>query len=209
MKKALLIGIAGASAAGKTLCARKVLEHIDSDQTALIQEDSYYKDLSHISFKERATVNFDHPAAFDHALLLRHLASLLRGEIIEHPVYDYTQHVRLAEKRRLGPAKLVLLDGILILSNPELRALMDLRVFIDTPLDLCFIRRLKRDISERGRAIESVISQYQDTVRPMYHEFIKPSQIHADIIIPQGGHNTAAIEVISAWVNQRLELGAA
>ncbi len=200
MKTGILIGIAGASGSGKTLVANTIMEKLGSDKVVLIQEDSYYKDLSDIPLDERSGRNFDHPDAFDHDLLAEHLELLLQGKTIAHPIYDYKTHSRLKETRTVGPHSIIILEGILVLNEPKLREQMDIRVFIDTAPDICFIRRLKRDIKERGRTVESVITQYQNTVRPMYFQFVEPSKRHADIIIPRGGKNLVAIDLLTTKI---------
>ncbi|MFQ5583257.1 MAG: uridine kinase [Calditrichia bacterium] len=199
-KKGILIGIAGASGSGKTLVAQTLYDTLGSDKIVILGEDSYYKDLAHLPFEERVKFNFDHPDAFDHELLLEHLKMLLNGEAIEHPVYDYSTHTRKKETERVGPHQIIILEGILILNVPELRELMDIKIFIDTAPDVCFIRRLQRDIQERGRSVENVIKQYQKTVRPMYLQFIEPSKRYADIIIPHGGKNVIAIDIIKSKI---------
>lgn len=204
MKKGILIGIAGASGSGKTLVANTIIERLGSDKVVLIQEDSYYKDLSDIPLDERSGRNFDHPDAFDHDLLAEHLKLLLEGKTVAHPIYDYKTHSRLKETKTVGPHTIIILEGILVLNEPKLRELMDIRVFIDTALDICFIRRLKRDIEERGRSVESVIAQYQNTVRPMYFQFIEPSKRYADIIIPRGGKNLVAIDILTTKIRSLL-----
>lgn len=197
MKKGILIGIAGASGSGKTLVANSIIESLGSDKTVIIQEDSYYKDLSDIPFEERASRNFDHPDAFDYDLLVEHLLQLLDGKVVSHPIYDYKLHTRSKEKKTVGPCVLIILEGILILNNARLRELMDYRVFIDTALDICFVRRLKRDIAERGRTVDSVIRQYTKTVRPMYLQFIEPSKKYADILIAGDGQNPEAVDFLT------------
>ncbi|HID40026.1 MAG TPA: uridine kinase [Calditrichaeota bacterium] len=204
MKKGILIGIAGASGSGKTLVSRTIMEKLGSEKVVLIQEDSYYKDLSDIPFDERTGKNFDHPDAFDHDLLIEHMADLLDGHAISHPIYDYKTHSRLQKTRTVGPHTIIILEGILILSESRLRDLMDIKVFIDTAPDICFIRRLKRDIEERGRSVDSVINQYTETVRPMYFQFIEPAKRYADIIIPRGGKNLIAIDILTAKINALL-----
>jgi len=204
MKKGILIGIAGASGSGKTLVANNIFESLGSDKVVVIQEDSYYKELSDIPLEERAATNFDHPDAFDYDLLAKDLTKLLEGERISHPIYDYKTHTRMKETKTVGPADLIILEGILIFSNEQLRELMDFRVFIDTALDTCFIRRLKRDITERARTVDSVIQQYKETVRPMYLEFVEPSKQHADILIPRGGKNTVAIDILTTKISKLL-----
>jgi len=204
MKKGILIGIAGASGSGKTLVANTIIERLGSDKVVLIQEDSYYKDLSDIPLDERAGRNFDHPDAFDHDLLAEHLKLLLEGKTVAHPIYDYKTHSRLKETKTVGPHTIIILEGILVLNEAKLRELMDIRVFIDTALDICFIRRLKRDIEERGRSVESVIAQYQNTVRPLSFQFIEPSKRYADIIIPRGGKNLVAIDILTTKIRSLL-----
>jgi uridine kinase len=203
-KKGILIGIAGASGSGKTLVAHTLYKQLGTEKVVNLQEDSYYKDLAHLPFEERVKFNFDHPDAFDHELLRKHISLLLKGKTIEHPVYDFTTHTRKKETRKVGPHEIVILEGILILAIPELRELMDIKIYIDTPADICFIRRLQRDIDERGRSVESVIKQYQETVRPMYMQFVEPSKRYADIIIPHGGKNVIAIDIIRSKIEKLL-----
>jgi uridine kinase len=171
----------------------------------IIQEDSYYKDLSDVPFEQRSSRNFDHPDAFDHDLLTEHLRQLLNGKAINHPVYDYKLHTRSKETKTAVPAGLIILEGILIYSNAQLRELMDYRVFIDTPPDICFVRRLKRDTEERGRTVDSVIQQYAQTVHPMYLEFIEPSKQYADIMIPGEGDNSDAFNILINRINALLQ----
>ncbi len=204
MDKGLLIGIAGASGSGKTLVAHNINDRLSSEKVVIIQEDSYYHDLSEIPFDERVGKNFDHPDAFDHELLVKHLKELRAGKTIAHPLYDYKTHSRLKETKEVGPHSIIILEGILILSEPKIRDLMDIRIFVDTALDVCFIRRLKRDITERQRSVDSVISQYNQTVRPMYFQFVEPSKRYADIIIPRGGKNMVAIDIITAKIRSLL-----
>lgn len=204
MNKGIIIGIAGASGSGKTLVANNIMQSLGSEKMAMIQEDSYYRDLSDIPFDERTGKNFDHPDAFDHALLSDHLQQLKAGKSISHPIYDYKTHSRLPETRTVGPHTIIILEGILILSEPRLRELMDIKVFIDTSPDICFIRRLKRDINERARSVDGIIKQYEETVRPMYFQFIEPSKRYADIIIPRGGKNKIAIDIISTKIHTLL-----
>lgn len=196
MKKGILIGIAGASGSGKTVIAGRIIESVGSDKAVIIQEDSYYKDLSDVPYEQRAGRNFDHPDAFDHALMAEHLLQLLNGKAVSHPVYDYKLHTRSKETKTAGPVNLIILEGILIFSKAQLREMMDYRVFIDTPPDICFIRRLKRDIEERGRTADSVIRQYTKTVRPMYLELIEPSKQYADILISGEGNNSEAVDIL-------------
>jgi len=199
MNKAVLIGIAGPSGSGKTSVAARIVEGLGSDKAVIIQEDSYYKDLSHISYEERAARNFDHPDAFDHDLLAEHLLQLLNGKDISHPVYDYRLHTRSKETNTVGPCPLIILEGILIFTKAKLRELMDYRVFIDTPLDICFIRRLKRDVEERGRTVDSVIRQYTETVRPMYLQFV-----YADMLISGERRESETFDTLLAEINALL-----
>jgi uridine kinase len=205
MKKGILIGICGASGSGKTLVAHSIYQHLGSDRVVLIQEDAYYKDLAAIPLQERTMRNFDHPDAFDHALLLVQIRALLAGRSIAHPVYDYKTHTRTTDVRPVGPHEIIVLEGILIMHQAELRGLMDIKVFIDTPADICFIRRLQRDMTERGREVGSVIEQYLHTVRPMYQQFVEPAKQYADIIIPQGGKNLVAIDLLTTKIRALLQ----
>lgn len=204
IKKGILIGISGASGSGKTLVAKTLQDALQSEHVLILQEDSYYKDLSHLPFEQRVHFNFDHPDAFDHQLLISHLKDLLQDRPIELPLYDFTRHIRYKETRMVKPHPIIILEGILVLTIPELRELMNIKIFVDTPADICFIRRLERDIEERGRTVESVIRQYQETVRPMYMQFIEPSKRYADIIIPHGGKNVIAIDIIQAKIEKLL-----
>ena len=205
MKEGILIGITGASGSGKTLVAENIFKQLGSENVVIMEEDSYYRDLSDIPYNERSGRNFDHPDAFDHDLLSTHIKKLLGGESIAHPIYDYTTHSRKDETKTVGPHRIVVLEGILILNEPELRDQMDIKVFIDTAPDVCFIRRLRRDIEERGRDVNSVINQYMETVRPMYFQFVEPSKRHADIIIPQGGKNVVAIDILTTKIKSLLK----
>lgn len=204
MKKGILTGIAGASGSGKTLIASRIIESIGSYKATIIQEDSYYKDLSDVPYEQRGNRNFDHPDAFDHDLLAEHLGQLLNGNAIKHPVYDYKLHTRSKETKTAGPASLIILEGILIFSNTKLRELMDYRIYIDTPADVCFSRRLKRDTEERGRSADSLKQQYTETVLPMYHEFIEPSKKYADIIISGEGGNPDSFDILINKINAML-----
>lgn len=204
MNKGILIGIAGASGSGKTVIANSIIKSLGSDKAVIIQEDSYYKDLSDVPYEQRVGRNFDHPDAFDHDLLAEHLLLLLNGEAVSHPIYDYKLHTCSEETKAVGPGVLIILEGILVFSKARLRKLMDYRVFIDTPPDICFIRRLKRDIEERGRTVDSVIRQYTETVRPMYLEFIEPSKQYADILISGEGKNSEAVDILITKINALL-----
>ena len=200
-QKTILVGIAGASASGKSLLADTLVKEFPREHLCVISEDSYYKDQSHMAMSERVKTNYDHPESMDHDLLLKHLKMLKDGQSIEVPKYDYSEHNRTRETRRIEPAKVVIFEGILLFVNPAIREAFDLRFYMDTPLDICFTRRLQRDIVSRGRDMESVINQYMDTVRPMFLQFIEPSRQHADLIIPRGGKNQIAIDLIKTKIH--------
>lgn len=206
MRKGILIGIAGGSGSGKTLVSRRLYDELGSDKVIIIQQDSYYKELSHLTFEERKKQNFDHPDALDEALLLHHIHELLQGKYIDQPIYDFALHTRKQETKHIGDHRIIILEGILILHNPRLRELMDIKVYVDTDDDIRFIRRLKRDIQERGRSLDSVIEQYEKMVRPMHLQFVEPSKRYADIIIPQGGHNLVAIDLLKTKIQALLQL---
>ena len=207
-KDCVVIAIAGASASGKSLIANTIFEELceelGTDQIGIISEDAYYRDQSHLSMDKRVLTNYDHPKAFDHDLLCEQLKTLKNNEAVDIPVYSYTEHTRLEETIKLTPKKIIILEGILLLTDPNLRDQIDASVFIDTPLDICFIRRLKRDIKQRGRSMESVIEQYNATVRPMFLQFIEPSKQHADIIIPRGGKNRIAADILKSRIRYLL-----
>src|SRR3990167_434311 len=203
-KKAIIIGISGPSASGKSLLANTIVNELGSNQVAIISEDSYYKDNSQLPFLEREKINYDHPNAFDHALLIQHLRSLQNGEAVNIPIYSHQQHLRLAETRHVENFHIIVLEGILIFAETPLRELMDIRIFMSTPLDVCLLRRLKRDVVERHRTFESVVYQYETTVRPMYLQFIEPSSRYADLIVPRGGDNRIAIDMIKAKMRELL-----
>ena len=203
----LIVGIAGGSGSGKTTLVREILKLLPGRSVVVLEQDAYYKAAGHLSLEERRAVNYDHPAALDNALLVSHVRQLRRGLAVERPVYDFTTYTRLAETVRVEPADVIIVEGILILENRRLRELMDLKLFVDTDADIRFIRRLSRDILERGRSLQSVVDQYLSTVRPMHLEFVEPSKRHADVIIPEGGHNEAAIEMIAARLSAILGRG--
>jgi uridine kinase len=200
----IIIGISGASASGKSLLSSTIVNELGSEQVVVISEDSYYKDHSNMPFEERAKVNYDHPDSFDHNLLLKHLQLLQVGKSIEVPIYNFSQHAREKETRKIGQHTIIVLEGILLFVEPLLREIMDIRIFVDTALDICLIRRLKRDVKERARSLDSVLSQYEETVRPMYLQFIEPSKRYADIIVPRGGGNRIAIDMIKAKMRELL-----
>lgn len=200
----MILGIAGGSGSGKTLVARSVGEALHR-RIVVIGQDSYYLDRRGMPIEERQNINYDHPDAFDHSLLLEHLETLSRGKPIEMPVYDYASHTRSAETIHISPAPVIILEGILVLAVPELREIMNVKIFVDTDADVRFIRRLSRDIRERGRSVESVILQYMEVVRPMHLEFVEPSKRYADIIVPEGGYNKVAIDFIATKLKTLLE----
>lgn len=203
-KQAIIIGISGPSASGKSLLANTIVTELGSEQVVVISEDAYYKDNGHLPFAEREKINYDHPDSFDHTLLCEHLRQLREGKSVNIPIYSHSQHVRLAETRTVGQHAIIVLEGILLFSDKELRELMDIRIFMSTPLDVCLTRRLKRDVIERHRTFESVVHQYETTVRPMYLQFIEPSSRYADLIVPRGGENRIAIEMIQAKMRELL-----
>lgn len=194
-KKPIIIGVAGGSGSGKTTVVRKLLEHF-SNSVAVIEQDAYYKDQSHLTFEERLLTNYDHPHAFDNDLLIAHLQALLEYKTIHKPVYDYAQHTRAKHSIRVEPKDVIILDGILVLEDKRLRDLMNIKVYVDTDADVRILRRLERDIKRRGRTMESVIHQYLTVVRPMHLQFVEPSKRYADLIIPEGGHNKVAIKLL-------------
>ncbi|GAB1060059.1 MULTISPECIES: uridine kinase [Shewanella] len=204
----VVIGIAGASASGKSLIAKTIFEELcrdlGTDQIGVINEDAYYRDQSHMSMDERVKTNYDHPKALDHELLSTHLVALKQGQAVDIPCYSYAEHTRTSDTLKMTPKKVIILEGILLLTDPKLRELMDASVFMDTPLDICLLRRLTRDVAERGRTMESVISQYQKTVRPMFLQFIEPSKQYADIIVPRGGKNRIATDILKARIQHLL-----
>jgi len=204
MSRRILIGIAGGSGSGKTLVARNIVRDLGSDRVVIIDQDSYYKNLEDIPARDREVRNFDHPDAFDNELLKRHIADLLQGKAIEQPIYDYSEHRRLAESRHIGDHLVVVLEGILIYVDPELRAMMDIKLFVDADADVRFIRRLRRDLVERGRSVDSIIRQYEESVRPMHMQFVEPSKRYADLIIPEGGHNRVAIDLVKTKISELL-----
>ena len=199
----LVIGVAGGSGSGKTTISSSIVAQIGKDLVALVEHDSYYRDYGSLSFEERAKVNFDHPDSLETDLLIEHLRALIAGRSIEKPVYDFTTHSRLPETVTVEPKPTIVVDGILVLVEQELRELMDLKIYVDTDADLRILRRLQRDIEERNRSLDSVISQYLSTVRPMHLQFVEPSKRYADIIIPEG-YNRRAVATVMGMVRQYL-----
>lgn len=200
----ILVGVAGGSGSGKTTVARRITKAFDSASVVHMDMDSYYKDLMHLTLPERRKVNFDHPDAFDTELFTAHLSALKSNLPIAKPVYDFTRSTRSEQVVQLTPAPVVVVEGIMVLAVPEVRALLDAKIFVATDDDIRFIRRLERDVTERGRSLESIIEQYTKTVRPMHHAFVEPSKRHADIIIPRGGKNEVAIGMVISDLNARI-----
>ncbi|WP_440056952.1 uridine kinase (plasmid) [Pseudoalteromonas sp. T1lg65] len=204
-----IIAIAGASASGKSLFSQTIynelVNELESGAIAVIEEDAYYNDQSHLPFEHRTQTNYDHPDAFEHNLLREHLGKLRQGESVQVPTYDYAQHTRSNETRTVNPAKILIVEGILLLSDPELSKEFDIKVFIDTPLDICLLRRMQRDIEHRGRSVASVVEQYQATVRPMFYQFIEPSKHNADLVVTRGGMNRVAIDIIKSKIKYLLQ----
>ena len=201
----LIIGVAGGTGSGKTTVANRILERVGTEHIAYIPHDAYYRDLSHLPHEERQKVNFDHPDALETELMVEHLLQLREGHAVEIPVYDFTLHTRTRQTRHVEPARIVLAEGILIFAEPALRRLFDVKLFVDTDADIRLIRRLQRDVEERGRTVQSVIDQYLGTVRPMHLEFVEPSKRYADVIIPEGGFNEVAIEMVAARIRGLLQ----
>jgi uridine kinase len=196
----MIIGISGGTGSGKTTVAQKIIAPVGAENVVYLQQDSYYRNLGDMPLDLRHKVNYDHPDAFDTELLMNHLEALRAGEGIEQPIYDYPSHSRKAETIRVEPRPVIIVEGILVFVNPQMRSLMDLKIFVDTDADIRFIRRLDRDVHERGRTVESVITQYQATVRPMHLQFVEPSKRYADIIIPEGGFNDVGIDLVTGKI---------
>jgi len=204
LRRGILIGIAGGTGAGKTLVAQSIAEDLGSESVLLIEQDSYYKDLQHIPLGERENRNFDHPDAFDRDLLRQHLEKLLAGQDIDMPSYDMRTHTRVGQPMRVKGRPIMLLEGLLVLDDPALRHLMDIKIYVDADPDIRFIRRLKRDLTERGRTLDQVIRQYESSVRPMHLQFVEPSKRYADLVIPEGGYNLVAIDLMKTKVRSLL-----
>ena len=203
MQRTMVIGIAGGTGSGKSTLADRLKEAFEGEMVSL-SHDYYYKSNDHLTYEERTKLNYDHPDAFDTELLIEHVKQLKEGKAIEHPVYSFVEHTRMKETVKVEPARVILVDGILIFENKELCNLMDIKVFVDTDADVRIIRRLLRDVQERGRSLDSVISQYLNTVKPMHEEFVEPSKKRADIIIPEGGTNTVAIDLLITKISSIL-----
>ncbi|MFE8707433.1 uridine kinase [Streptococcus pyogenes] len=200
LKKPIIIGVTGGSGGGKTSVSRAILDSFPNARIAMIQHDSYYKNQSHMSFEERVKTNYDHPLAFDTDFMIQQLKELLAGRPVDIPIYDYKKHTRSNTTFRQDPQDVIIVEGILVLEDERLRDLMDIKLFVDTDDDIRIIRRIKRDMMERGRSLESIIDQYTSVVKPMYHQFIEPSKRYADIVIPEGVSNVVAIDVINSKI---------
>lgn len=200
----LIIGIGGGTGSGKTTVVNKIISESPPDEVTIISQDSYYKDLSHLDYESRTKVNFDHPNSIDFQLLCGHLAQLRKGESIKQPVYSFVEHNRTDETVTTHPKKVIVVEGILILTDPSIRDLFDIKIFVHADSDERLIRRLKRDIAERGRDLEEVLSRYQNTLKPMHQQFIEPTKEFADIIIPNNRYNTVAVDIVRTIINERL-----
>ncbi|MRX71358.1 uridine kinase [Bacillus lacus] len=207
-KKPIVIGVAGGSGSGKTSVTKAIYEHFKGHSIMMLEQDFYYKDQSHLPFEERLKTNYDHPLAFDNELLIEHIKDLVEYKAVEKPVYDYKMHTRSSEVISVEPKDVIILEGILILEDEKLREHMDMKLYVDTDADIRIIRRMLRDIKERGRTIDSVIEQYVSVVRPMHNQFIEPTKRYADIIIPEGGQNHVAIDLMVTKIQTILEQNA-
>ena len=203
--KPIVIGIAGGTGSGKTSIANKIMQTFKDKSVLFIQQDSYYRDQSHLTFEERLKTNYDHPSAFDNELLMKQIDQLKQYEAIEIPVYDYALHTRSEKTIHIKPKEVIVLEGILVLEDAKLRDLMDIKIYVDTDADIRILRRMVRDIEERGRTIESVVDQYLSAVRPMHNQFVEPSKRYADVIIPEGGENRVAIDLVATKIEMILE----
>ena len=200
----LVLGIAGGTGSGKTTVVNQIIKHFPSDQVCIISQDSYYKATDNLSYEERTKINFDHPRAIDFELLVQHLKDLKSGKIIEQPVYSFVTHNRTKDTIQTHPRKVVIVEGILIFNNEELRSLFDIKIFVHADTDERLIRRIRRDITERGRDIDEVLNRYKDTLKPMHQQFIEPTKNFADIIIPNDKFNTVAVDIVRTVINERL-----
>jgi uridine kinase len=196
MKRPLLIGITGGTGSGKSTVTREIVNSLPKESITIIEQDAYYKDQSNLTYEERVKTNYDHPDAFDTKLLVRHLNMLLNGQAIEKPIYDFSIHNRKKETVRIEPRDIIILEGIMILQEVEIRDILDIKVYVDTDADVRIIRRIVRDMNERGRTLESVINQYLNVVKPMHLQFVEPTKRYADIIIPEGGYNKVAVDIL-------------
>lgn len=204
MQAPVIIGIAGGTGSGKTTVARAIYDRVGRDRIEWISHDSYYRNFDALSHDERARINFDHPDSLETELLVRHLDVLAKGSSVEIPMYDFATHARKHETQRVEPRRVIIVEGILVLAEAELRRRINIKLFVDTPADIRFVRRLVRDIQMRGRSLDSVVEQYMNTVRPMHEEFVEPSKRYADLIIPEGGENQVALDAIISRVEHLL-----
>lgn len=200
----VIIGVAGGTGAGKTTVVSHITDQIGNDQIVVLEHDSYYRNLKHLPFEERKNQNFDHPSALETDLMVRHIEALAEGKSVEIPIYDFSRHVRKNETETVHPKKVILIDGILIFTEKKLRELMDIKLYVDADDDIRLLRRIRRDIVERDRKLKGVLQQYEKFVRPMHLEFVEPSKRYADIIIPRGGHNEVALEMVYALIQEKL-----
>ena len=205
MKNCILIGVAGGSGSGKTTVAHNLVKAFKAEDAVLVEQDAYYRELINMTLEEKAKVNFDHPDSIEFELLKKHLEALKNGEAIDRPIYDFTTHSRKEGVVRINPSKIIIVEGILIFAVPEIRELLDVKIFVDTDADEMILRRIERDMNERGRSFSSVKNQYLETVKPMYLEFCEPSKRYADIIIPRGGKNKVAIDMVLSTLKGYLE----
>ncbi len=205
MSKPILIGITGGTGSGKSTIADALYSNFSKDCIAMIQQDMYYKDQSHLSMEERVKTNYDHPMAFDNDLLVEHLKALINGKSIEKPSYDFTVHNRSKETAIVESRDIILVEGILILEDPRIRELLDIKVYVDTEDDIRLARRIQRDVIQRGRSVESVLTQYIDVVKPMHHQFVEPTKRYADVIIPEGGLNHVAVDLLITKIESILK----
>ena len=201
----LIIGISGGTGCGKTTVVNQIVDELRNDEVEVISQDSYYKDTSHLAYDERVKINFDHPSSIDFELLIQHLKGLKKGKFINQPVYSFVEHNRTGETVKTQPRKVVIVEGILILTNPKLRDMFDIKIFVHADSDERLIRRLKRDIAERGRDLGEVLTRYQTTLKPMHQQFIEPMKEYADIIIPNNKYNTVAVDIVRTIINQKLQ----
>lgn len=200
MTRPVIIGLAGGSGSGKSTILRRLLDELGPEHVSVLEHDAYYKDLGDIPFEDRLRVNYDHPDSLETPLLVSHIEQLLAGQAVDKPVYDFANHTRAGETQRIEPTPIIIVEGILVLAEPELTEQMDIRLFVDTDDDIRLIRRIRRDMVERGRSLESILGQYESTVRPMHIEFVEPSKRQADVIIPRGGHNAVAFDLVLARI---------
>jgi len=202
--KTIIIGIAGGTGSGKTTLTRRLWEHFGADEVSVINHDSYYKRHDDLPYEERCRLNYDHPDSFDTPLLVEHLRALRAGQAVQVPVYDYTVHNRSDRTTTVTPAPVIIVEGILIFASQELCDAMDMKVFVDTDADVRILRRIVRDVKERGRTLDSVVTQYLTTVKPMHEQFVEPSKRKADLIVPEGGRNQVALDMLTKWIADHL-----